>query len=136
MNLQIQKNLVMSNQLMHKKMKNSKSRTILVKFVKDVGNEISPSLAVLLNNFLSLVIFLGNLKIACLCSIFKGEGTRSNPDSYRPISVLPVLTRKFKKLIDEQLCAFNEPNHHSFQSGFRQKHSTYTFLLETTNNWF
>ena len=31
---------------------------------------------------------------------------------------------------------FNEPHLHSFQAGFRQKHSTSTFLLETTSNWF
>ena len=29
-----------------------------------------------------------------------------------------------------------EPHLHSFQSGFRQKQSTSTFLLETTNDWF
>ena len=63
-----------------------------MKFIKDVRNEISPSLAVLFN-----------------------------------IS---------EKLIHEQLYAFVEPHLHSFQSEFRQKHSTSTFLLETTNNWF
>ena len=88
------------------------------------------------NNSLSLGIFLENLKIACLCPIYKGEGTRSNPDNYRPISVLPVLSRIFEKLIQEQLYAFIELHLHSFQSGFRQKHSTRIFLLETTNNWF
>ena len=71
-------------------MKNSKSGTIPVKFIKDVRNEISPSLAVLFN-----------------------------------IS---------EKLIHEQLYAFVEPHLHSLQSEFRQKHSTSTFLLETTNN--
>ena len=96
-------------------MKNSKSGTIPLKFVKDVRNEISPSLAVLFNNSLSLGIFPENLKIACLCPIYKGEGTRFNPDTYRPISVLPVLARIFEKLIHEQLYAFVESHLHSFQ---------------------
>ena len=116
-----------------KKMKNSKSGTIPVKFVKDIRNQISPSLAALFNNSLSLGIFPENLKIVCLCPIYKGEGTRSNSDNYCPISVLPVLARIFEKLIHEQLYAFTEPHLHSFQSGFKQKHSINTFLLETTN---
>ena len=118
-----------------RKMKNSKSGTIPVKFVEDVRNEMSPSPAVF-NKSLSLGVFPENLKIACLCPIYKGEGTRSNLDNYRPISVLPALARIFEKLIHEQLYAFIAPHLHSFQSGFRQKHSASTFLLETTNNWF
>ena len=88
-----------------------------MKFVKDVRNKISPSLAVLFNNSRSLSIFPENLKIACFCPIYKGEGTRSNPDNYRPVSVLPVLARISEKLIYEQLHAFIEPHLHSFQSG-------------------
>ena len=95
---------------------------------------LKPCYSVILFN--SLGIFPENLKIACLCPIYKGEGTRSNPDNYRPISVLPVLARIFEKLIHEQLYTFIEPHLHSFRSGFREKHSTSTFLLDTTNNWF
>ena len=88
-------------------MKNSKSTTIPVKFVKDVRNEISPSLAVLFNNSLSFGIFPENLKIAYLCPIYKGDGTRSNPDNYRPISVLPVFARIFEKVIHRAtLCLY------------------------------
>ena len=65
-----------------------------------------------------------------------GEGTRSNPDNYRPIAILPVFARKLKMFIHEQLYAFIESHLHGFQCGFRQEHSTSTFLLETTNNWF
>ena len=83
----------MSNQLMHKKIKNSKSGTIPKKFVKDVLNEISPSLTVLFNNSLSLGIFLENLKIA----IYKGEDTSFNPDNYRPISVYLFLPEYIPK---------------------------------------
>ena len=97
---------------------------------------LSSHLAVLFNNFLLLGIFSENLKIACLCPIYKGEGTRSYPDNYGPISVLPVLARISEKLIHEQSYAFIKPHLHSLQFVFRQKHSTSTFLLETTNDWF
>ena len=43
-------------------MKYSKSATVPVKFVKDVRNEISPSLAVSFNNSLSLGIFPGKFE--------------------------------------------------------------------------
>ena len=97
-----------------KKIKNSKSGTIPVKFVKVVRNEISSSAAVLSNKSLSLGIFPENLKISCLCPIYKGEGTRSNPDNYQPVSVLPVLARLSEKLIQEHFYAFIELHLHSF----------------------
>ena len=99
-----------------KKMKNIKFGTILMRFIKNVQNERSSSLAVLFIDSLSLGIFPKNLKIACLCPIYKGEGTRSNLDNYRPISVLPV-----------------EHHLHGFQSGFRQKETFYKYISAGNN---
>ena len=67
------------------------------------------SLAVLFNKSLSLAIFPKNFDNCLFVPIYKGESTRSNPDNYRPVSVLPVLSRIFEKLIHKQLHAIIEP---------------------------
>ena len=49
--------------------------------------------------------FPDNLKIAKVIPIFK-QGSRSLCDNYRPISVLPVLSKVFEKCIYNQLTSY------------------------------
>ena len=49
--------------------------------------------------------FPDNLKIAKVIPVFK-QGSRSLFDNYRPISVLPVLSRVFEKCIYNQLISY------------------------------
>ena len=49
--------------------------------------------------------FPDNLKIAKVIPIFK-QGSRSLCDNYRPISVLPVLSKVFEKCIYNQLISY------------------------------
>ena len=57
--------------------------------------------------------------------------------NYRPILVLSVTAKLFDKLVCGQLnCNFRENQILTkFQSGFREGHSTTTFLLSSTNSW-
>ena len=66
----------------------------------------------------------------------QGKGSKSNPDNYKPISVLSVTARTFEKLVHNQLSEFLKDSVYKFQSGFRQNHSTQTALLNTTNEQF
>ena len=81
------------------KLKNSRSRNIPTRFFKDSSKCIVPSLAVLFNKSITEGIFPDNLKISRISAIYKGRGTRSNLDHYRPISVLSVIARLFEKLV-------------------------------------
>ena len=58
--------------------------------------------------------------------------------NYRPISVLPVISRLFEKLIANQLYQYMNDNRHfsSGQSGFLRLHSTVTCLLKSTDDWY
>ena len=60
---------------------------------------------------------------------------RSN---YRPISVLPVISRLFEKIIFDQMYKYFFANKLFFsdQSGFRALHSVLTCLLKCTNDWY
>ena len=93
-------------------------------------------LSIIFNKSTKHGIFPKNLKIGKVCPIYKGKGSKSDPDNYRPISLLSVIARLFEKLIHEQLFPYFNDYLYKNQSGFRPKYSTQTALLNTTNQWF
>ena len=65
------------------------------------------------------------------------NGVKNDPSNYRPISVIPAVSKIFEKIIFDQLYAYLNDNNllSQCQSGFRSLHSTLTALLEATNDW-
>ena len=117
------------------KVKNSKPGKIATKFVKDSTEITAPMLSIIFKKSISLGIFPNNLKIGKVCPIYKAKGSKSDPDNYRPITVLSVIARLFEKLIHEQLFPYFNDYLYKNQSGFRLKYSTQTALLNTSNQW-
>ena len=109
-------------------MKNSKSGKIATRFVKDTILIIASLLATIFNKSAQCGTFPNNLKIGKVCPVYKGKGSKSDPDNYRPISVFSVIARLFKKLIHEKLFPYFNDYLHKNQSGFRPKYSTQTAL--------
>ena len=72
-----------------------------------------------------LGIFPDELKIARVIPLYK-SGDKSDITNYRPISLLPVLSKIFEKLIHSRLTKFFDDNNviYNKQFGFRKKHST------------
>ena len=62
---------------------------------------------------------------------------KKNLNNYRPISIIPVVAKRFERIIYDQAFAYvTEYNLiSSHQSGFRRLHSTVTALLEAMDNW-
>ena len=91
----------------------------------------------LFNLSLSLGRFPDSWKIARVAPIFK-DGATDNKSNYRPISVLPVISRLFEKLIFDQLYDYLNRNQLIFllQSAIRKLHSVLTCLLKSTNDWY
>jgi len=79
--------------------------------------------------------FLSLWKKAIITPIYKGKGSQSEPGNYRPIAILPVMSRVLEKLILKQVVAYMDK--HSIladrQHAFRKNHSTETALLEVTD---
>ena len=75
-------------------------------------------------------------KTARVTPVFK-KGVKSDLNNYRPISVIPVVSKVFEKIVYDQLYQYLNDNKllSSCQSGFRSLHSTLTALLEATNSW-
>ena len=63
---------------------------------------------------------------------------RTDPQNYRPISVLPAISKVCERVVFEQLYGYLNSNGllTKYQSGFRSLHSTVTALLHLTNNWY
>ena len=76
------------------------------------------------------------LKQARVIPIFK-SGDPSLPSNYRPISILPVLSKPLEKHINKHLSKHLETYDllHINQSGFRQNHSCQTALINLVDQW-
>ena len=86
---------------------------------------IAPLLTILFNNCLRSGIFPNELKIARVIPLYK-SGDKSDITNYRPISLLPVLSKIFEKLIHSRMTKFFDEYNviYNKQFGFRKKHST------------
>ena len=95
---------------------------------------ISPPLTNIINKCLNKGIFPNELKIASVTPIFK-KGDNMEFTNYRPISVLPVVSKVFDKIIYSRLHTFIEnPNIlYQHQYGFRKKYSIDMALTHLTN---
>ena len=106
-------------------------------FLKLALPYIENSLALLFNTSIETRIFPDAWKLARVTPIFK-EGDKDDKSNYRPISVLPTISRLFEKLITNQLYQYMEESclFSSDQSGFLRQHSTLTCLLKSTDDWY
>ena len=98
---------------------------------------IENSLAFLFNTSIETSRFPDSWKVARVTPTFK-DGDRADKSNYRPISVLPVISRLFEKLVTNLLYQYMNDNGHFScgQSGFLRLHSTVTCLLKNTDDWY
>jgi len=76
-------------------------------------------------------------KVARVAPILK-ERSADKQSNYRPISVLPVLSHRFEKIVYNQLCSYLNENKLicRYKSGFRSLHSVVTCFLPKRNDWY
>ena len=100
------------------------------KFLKDGATILANPITKLLNLSIKLSKFPQKCKIAKLIPIYKNKGSKVETQNYRPISLLPLVSKIFEKIIHAQTQQFLDENDilYKFQSGFRQNHSTDTSL--------
>ena len=70
-------------------------------------------------------IFPDPCKLVKLKPIIK-KGSRMDPSNYRPISLLPLISKIFEKIVHDQMIDYLAQYNilYKYQSGFRTKHST------------
>ena len=105
------------------------------KILKDSKQTITPYLTQIVNLSYKLNIFPDNMKIAVIKPLHKKEDVNTI-GNYRPISLLPILSKIFEKSATNQLINYLEknnllaPNQHAYRKG----HSTTTCLAEVLNH--
>ena len=99
--------------------------------LKKLSPEIHEVLTCIINQSLMTGIFPNSLKIAKISPIYKKEDPHLT-DNYRPISLLPVISKVFEKAAFKQLYDYFNENKLLYKSqyGFRKKHSTELAGLE------
>ena len=75
------------------------------------------------------------LKLAKVLSIYKSDHKRQLKN-YRPISVLPFISKTFEKIVADSVIDFLEDHDilYSKQFGFRKRHSTTHAITALTEN--
>ena len=106
------------------------------RILKYCGDFITPSIAYIINQSIDTGCFPDKLKEAFVLPIYK-TGNREDPNNYRPISILPSISKIFERHIASQLLNFFKTTDilHKTQSGFRQNHSCQTALIHMINTW-
>ena len=99
------------------------------KFLKDGARILAKPVSELCNLFMALGSFPDACKIAKVKPLFK-KGSKTDPSNYRPISLLPLLSKVFERVVLDQTEEFLSLNKilYDYQSGFRENHSTETCL--------
>ena len=94
-------------------------------FLKDGAKNLSKPIREICNLSISHGIFSKACKVAKLKPIFK-EGRKVDPSSYRPISLLPLISKITEKVVHDQTNEFLSAHKilYNYQSGFRTNHST------------
>ena len=104
------------------------------KFLKEGASVLASPITDLCNLSISLSSFPDDCKIAKLKPLYKKEA-KTKPKNYRPVSLLPLISKVIEKVIHNQTQNFLDKNRilYSYQSGFRKHYSTDTCLSYLTN---
>ena len=63
------------------------------------------------------------------------KGYRGSKKNYRPVSILPVISEIFEKLLCKQITIFMDPLLSKYQCGFRKGYSVQHYLLAMLEKW-
>ena len=103
------------------------------KIIKLAAPVISDSLTLIFNQAITLSSFPDEWKVARVMPLYK-NGQRSIPGNYRPISVLPAISKIMERILYDQLYNYLTKFEllSDSQFGFRKFHSTASALLDCT----
>ena len=99
--------------------------------LKCIAPSIIKPLTLIINQIMKTGVFPNKIKLAKVIPIYKKDGP-TQVTNYRPISLLPVLSKVVEKTIAKQLSEYFEENKlfNQNQYGFRTGHSTEHAALE------
>ena len=79
-------------------------------------------------------VFPPSMELANVTPVHK-KGYRSEKDNYRPVSILPNLSKVFERCIRNQIAQFFDKILSKYQYGFRKGHSAQHSLIVLLEKW-
>ena len=104
------------------------------KILKQSASVASPVLLKLLNESFISCVFPESLKLADITPVFKKKDALDK-SNYRPVSVLPITSKIFVKIMQKQMNQYMTPNLSPYLCGFRKGFNTQQALLSLIENW-
>ena len=105
--------------------------------LKITRKKIVPSVCHIVNLSIQANKFPNKWKIAKVIPLYKGQGSSLDPKNYRPVAILPILSKVMERLMFQQIVNYMDannffnPNHHAYRSF----HSTTTAMLQMYTTW-
>ena len=105
--------------------------------IKLTRQAIVPSVCHILNLSIQANRFPTKWKIAKVVPLYKGKGCKMDPKNYRPVAILPILSKVLERAMFLQLVRYMDtshlfnPSHHAYRSF----HSTTTAMLQMYTTW-
>lgn len=111
---------------------------ISARMLKETASAIAPSLTILFNSSISQRCFPTCWKLANVVPVPKSISQKTSPSGYRPISLLPIVSKIFEKHIYMFISDYLAEYHPIAcnQWGFQPQRSCTTTLLTTTYDWY
>ena len=103
------------------------------KLINQFSHALIKPITMIINQSLNTGIFPDQLKIAKVIPIYKNNNLDVNDlNNYRPISILPTISKIFERIVYDQVYNYLEKNSLLYisQYGFRPKHSTEFAVIE------
>ncbi len=102
--------------------------------LKSIIDEIKYPLTIIFNNSLKEGVFPDKMKLAEVIPLYKSKGQKDIMNNYRPVSLLPVISKVLEKLVHKRISSFIQKKMllYDSQFGFRCNHSTIDAILEFT----
>lgn len=107
---------------------------ISAKFLKDVAQEIVSPVTHIINLSITTGTVPDDIKTARVVPLYK-KGDRNYEGNYRPVSILPVISKVFERLVYDQYYSYLCQGDlvYKYQSGFRKMFSTNNALTFLTD---
>ena len=110
------------------------SGEVPISIVKLLSGAICNNICDGVNSCIDNCYFPDELKWADIIPVFK-KGDRSKCENYRPISILPTISKIFERILFDQISSFFQDKFSKFLCGFRKGYSTQTSLIRLLQRW-
>ena len=109
-------------------------KNIPPKILKENSDICNDTILRIVNNGIRTSNFPDELKSADVTPIFK-KGDSTDVKNYRPVSVLPVMSKIFERILQKQINEYIDKFMSPYLCGFRKGYSTQHALLALIENW-